>query len=88
MLVLRLPLLRYGMIAVSVLAMVAATLAVVSPVPARAQTASQRDPVTGVTVSAGGLPGELEVSWDAHPAGPREYRVTLDAARGAFQELA
>ena len=43
----------------------------VTQVRVSAQEPALRSAVTGVTVTAGGNAGELDVSWDAHPEGPR-----------------
>lgn len=34
------------------------------------------DPITGLTVGPGDNPGELSITWDAHPDGPNDYRVS------------
>ena len=40
-----------------------------------AQSNPQKAPVTGLSATSGANPGEIDVSWDAHPAGAKEYRV-------------
>ena len=40
-----------------------------------AQSNPQKAPVTGLSATSGSNPGEIDVSWDAHPAGAKEYRV-------------
>ena len=70
----------------SVLSVTAATLTVVgSPVPAEAAVASTRDRVTGVAVQAGASPGAINITWDAHPANPRDYRVSWKPQGESFK---
>ena len=70
----------------SVLSVTAATLTLVgSPVPAGAVVASTRDRVTGVTVQAGASPGVINITWDAHPANPRDYRVSWTPQGESFK---
>ena len=51
-------------------------------VPAVITVSAQSDeepwkaPVTGLSVSAGDTPGDLNISWTAHPENAEEYRVT------------
>ena len=52
--------------------------------PALTQASSPAAP-TGLSVSGGGTPGELDVSWDAHPDGATEYRLSWAPANGDFQ---
>ena len=40
-----------------------------------AQSNPQKAPVTGLSATSGSNPGEIDVSWDAHPAGAKDYRV-------------
>ena len=40
-----------------------------------AQSNPQKAPVTGLSATPGSNPGEIDVTWDAHPAGARDYRV-------------
>ena len=40
-----------------------------------AQSNPQRAAVTGLSATSGSNPGEIDVSWDAHPAGAVDYRV-------------
>ena len=64
------PLAIFSVIAVT--ALVAAALA--TGMPAAAQSAPPA--VTGLTVAGSADPGELDVSWDAHPGGTKDYRVS------------
>ena len=40
-----------------------------------AQSNPQKAPVTGLSATSGSNPGEIDVRWDAHPAGAVDYRV-------------
>ena len=62
-------------LAAVVAVLVVAAIAALGPAQVSAQQSDWDQPVTGVTVSPGDNPGELDISWDAHPAGPQDYRV-------------
>ena len=47
-----------------------------SVVPAGAALVDRPAAVTGLSVQAGDAPGELDVSWDPHPQGAVDYRVS------------
>ena len=49
----------------------------------RAQGEPWRAAVTGLTVTAGEDSGDLEITWDAHPESPEEYRVVWALDGGA-----
>ena len=54
--------------------------------PASAQTEEPwRAAVTGLTVSGGDQAGELEITWDVHPEGARDYRVKWALAGERFK---
>ena len=50
-----------------------------------AQSNPQKAPVTGLSATSGSNPGEIDVSWDAHPAGATEYRVAWAPDGGSFR---
>ena len=52
---------------------------------ASAQSEPWRAAVTGVSVAAGDNPGELVISWDAHPENPNDYRVKWAEEDGDFR---
>ena len=52
---------------------------------ASAQSEPWRAAVTGVSVVAGDNPGELVISWDAHPENPNDYRVKWAEEDGDFR---
>ena len=45
----------------------------------------QRAAVTGLSATPGSNPGEIDVTWDAHPAGATEYRVAWAPDGGSFR---
>ena len=50
-----------------------------------AQSNPQRAAVTGLSATPGSNPGEIDVSWDAHPAGAKDYRVAWKPVGGSFR---
>ena len=50
-----------------------------------AQSNPQRAAVTGLSATPGANPGETDVSWDAHPAGARDYRVAWKPVGESFR---
>ncbi len=61
-----------------------AILTAVQQASAQAQEPWQY-PVTGLTVTQGDEPGELNISWDSHPEGPNNYRISLAEEDGDFR---
>ena len=63
------------------IALILVAAAVMVPMLAAGMTAwaeddnPQKAPVTGLSATPGSNPGEIDVSWDAHPAGAKDYRV-------------
>ena len=63
------------------IALILVAAAVMVPMLAAGMTAwaeddnPQKAPVTGLSATPGTDPGEIDVSWDAHPAGAKDYRV-------------
>ena len=57
-------------------ALVAAGVLIASVAPAHLASAAAPAAVTGLSVDPGYEPGELYVSWDAHPGDPAAYRVS------------
>ena len=51
------------------------TILLTTGITAWAQSNPQTDPVTGLSANTGSNPGEIDVSWNAHPAGATQYRV-------------
>ena len=62
-------------IAASIVAAVIVITMLATGTTAWAQSNPQKAPVTGLSATSGSNPGEIDVSWDAHPAGARDYRV-------------
>ena len=60
-----------------------ATVAVA--VPAQAASNQRAGPVTGVAALPGDNPGEIVVTWDAHPKGHKDHRVAYKPIDGTFQ---
>ena len=53
-----------------------ATAIIGAGMPTTTQAASpQKAAVTGLSAAPGSSPGEIDVTWDAHPAGAMDYRV-------------
>ncbi len=52
---------------------------------ATAQSSSRASAPTGVTVTGGASPGELDVSWDAHPDGAVDHRVSWAPSNENFR---
>ena len=63
----------------------AVSFAVVA-VPAQA-TSGRPQPVANVEAVAGGSPGEIVVTWDAHPDGHQDHRVAFKPIDGKFQPV-
>ncbi len=63
----------------------AAIIALALTLSASAQSEPWQAAVTGVSVVAGDNPGELVVSWDAHPENPNDYRVKWAEEDGEFR---
>ena len=64
------------MTALVITAAVVILMAFITSMTVSAQgTDPQREAITGISVSTGGSPGEIDVTWDAHPAGVVDYRV-------------
>ena len=64
----------------------AAVVALLTLSPSLAQ-GSPRGIVEGVTVSPGGAPGELNVSWDAPSPAPQDYRVSWAPEDERFKDV-
>ena len=45
----------------------------------------QKAPVTGLSATPGSNPGEIDVSWDAHPADAKDYRLAWAPDGGSFR---
>ena len=45
----------------------------------------QRAAVTGLSATPGTDPGEIDLSWDAHPAGAKDYRVAWAPGGESFR---
>ncbi len=50
-----------------------------------AQSNPQRAAVSGLSATPGSNPGEIDVSWDAHPAGAVDYRVAWKPVGESFR---
>ena len=58
----------------------------VAPMSASAQAnEAQQAAVTGLSVSTGTNPGELDINWDPHPAGPGGYHVAWAPSHSGFR---
>ena len=66
---------QWRLIAVSFVAAAIVIAMLATGTTAWAQSNPQKAPVTGLSATPGSNPGEIDVSWDAHPAGAKEYRV-------------
>ena len=66
-----------------------AAWAIVATVPSSAQTEQQpwQMAVTGLAVAPGDAPGELHITWDAHPENPNNYRVNWTAQDDEFADF-
>ena len=62
---------KHRWLAIPALAIIVALALVTITAPATAQ--SPRPAVTGLVVQPSQNPGELDVSWDAHPDGAEDY---------------
>ena len=70
--------------AVVVLALVAAATLFLTPDTTSAQSNRPAAP-TGLSVTGGANAGELDVSWDAHPDGAQEYRLSWAPSDESFR---
>ena len=74
------------------IALILVAAAVMVPMLAAGMTAwaeddnPQRAPVTGLSAAPGSDPGEIDVSWDAHPAGAKDYRVAWKPVGEGFRK--
>ena len=77
---------RWGLIVAASLVAAAIVLAMLATgITASAQSNNpQRAAVTGLSATPGSNPGEIDVSWDAHPAGAVDYRVAWKPVGGSF----
>ena len=66
---------QWRLIAASIVAAAIVLITLATGMTAWAQSNPQRAAVTGLSATPGANPGQIDVSWDAHPAGAIEYRV-------------
>ena len=77
---------RWGLIVAASLVAAAIVIAMLATgMTAWAQSNPQKAPVTGLSATPGSNSGEIDVSWDAHPAGATEYRVAWAPDGGSFR---
>ena len=71
--------------ALSLAAVLLAVAVAAQAVPTQANSGARPAPVTGVVAAPGDSPGEIVVTWDAHPDGPKDHRVAFKPVAGKFQ---